>query len=69
MVMSEDKKTEQKDLDRQLKGTFPASDPLSKTQPKKEGAGAPKNRTSVNSGIERKLAEEIELNDTKKQAP
>ncbi len=31
-------------------------------QPKKEGAGAPGDRKSVNSGMEQKLEEELELN-------
>ncbi len=49
-------------LERELKETFPASDTPKAVQPKGEGAGAPAGRKSVGQGMEKKLAEEIELN-------
>lgn len=68
-MMATSKQDDAKILNRELKDTFPASDPPSSTQPEKRAAGAPADRTSVNSGAERKLAEELELNDTKKNKP
>jgi hypothetical protein len=56
------KKTKDDKLEKELKQTFPASDTPVAVQPKKEGAGAPGDRKSVNSGMEQKLAEELELN-------
>ena len=62
--MSETSVKKQKDdkLQKEHKQSFPASDAPSAVQPKKEGAGAPGDRKSVNSGMEQKLAEELELN-------
>ena len=49
-------------LNKQLDQTFPASDPLQVTQPSGQHSGALDDRKSVNSGREKKLAEEIKLN-------
>lgn len=57
------KKKDEK-LEKELKQSFPGSDTPVAVQPNKEGAGAPGNRKSVESGMEKKLAAELELNKT-----
>ena len=59
--MSVKKKKDEK-LEKELKQSFPGSDAPAAVQPSKEGAGAPGDRKSVGSGMEKKLADELELN-------